>query len=217
MTGRSLNANISSAINSAALMPFFAVDLLFDSPNQIYLWSGAGDLTIDGQVYTGGGELLQISEIRESSDIAAYGATLTLSGIPSTLIALAKDEPYQGRKALLKFGVIVPASNDFLLLESGDFLLLESGDKILLENGGGAGGVLTPFFTTVFSGEMDQMNFTIGPETSSISLEVESRLVDLRNPRLRRYSHADQQAKYSGDKFFEFTARLQNERLEWGG
>jgi len=183
---RSLPTTVSSGIANTELSVFWAVDLLFDSPNQLYFWSGVGDLSLDGETYTGSGDLLQISDIRESSDIAAYGATLTLSGIPTNTVALAESEPYQGRKCLVKFGVLAHGAH------------------------------ATDAFT-VFSGEMDQMTINVGPETSTIALEVESRLIDLRRPRIRRYTHADQQSRFSADMAFEFVTRLQTESLEWSG
>lgn len=181
MTKR-LTTAVTNAVNSEVVNVFWTCDLQFDSPNQLYFWSGVGDLTIDGNTYTGAGDLLNISEMRESSDIAAYGATLTLSGIPNNLISLALAEPYQGRKAIIKFGVDV------------------SGTKTT---------------TTVFTGEMDQMNISYGPETCEISLDVENRLVDLERPRIRRYTDKDHQARYPGDLAFEFVTRLQSESLEW--
>lgn len=179
---RDLATAISTAINGASVDVFWLCDLLFDDPNSLHFWSGLGDLTIDGQTYTGAGDLLNLSEMRESSDIAAYGATLTLSGIPSSLVALAQSQPYQGRRAAVKFGI-------------------------------DSGGTKTAF--TVFTGEMDQMNIQVGPETATISLDVESRLIDLNRPRVRRYSDADQRARYPNDSAFEFVTRLQGEALEW--
>lgn len=187
MTGRSLASDISTAINSDKVAPFWAVDLLFDSPNQLYFWSGIGDLVLDGNTYTGAGELMQISDIRESSDIAAYGATLTLSGIPSNLVSLALAEPYQGRSCIVKFGVLA------------------------------TGSTATTSAFTVFSGDMDQMTFDHGPETTTIALDVESRLIDLQRPRIRRYTHTDQITRFPNDMFFEFNTRIQTESLEWGG
>jgi len=212
MTGRNLPADVSTAIGGDKVDVFWAVDLLFDSPNQLYFWSGIGDLVLDGNTYTGAGELLQISDIRESSDIAAYGATLTLSGIPSSLVSLALAEPYQGRSCIVKFGVLATGSVAYLLMETGDFLLLETGDKIIIE---GTDAVTSAF--TVFSGEMDQMTFDHGPETTTIALDVESRLIDLQRPRIRRYTHTDQITRFPNDMFFEFNTRIQTESLEWGG
>lgn len=181
---RNFATAVSNAIAGDEVTVFWACDLLFDSPNELRFWSGIGDLSLDGQTYTGAGNLLGISELRESSDIAAYGATLTLSGIPSNLVHLALAEPYQGRRAFVKFGVDV-------------------------------GGTRTA--VTLFTGEMDEMNISLGPETATISLDVESRLVDLNRPRIRRYTDADQQAEYSGDLAFAFVTRLQDEDLQWQG
>lgn len=179
---RDLVSQLSTAINSDSVSVFWACDLEFDDPNDLHFWNGIGDLDIDGTTYTGAGDLLSVSDLRESSDIAAYGATLTLSGIPSNLISLARSEPYQGREARVKFGI---------------------------ETGG------TRYTVTVFTGEMDQMNIRLGPDTCTISIDVESRLVDLNRARTRLFTDADQQSRFPGDKAFEFVTRLQSESLEW--
>jgi hypothetical protein len=179
---RDLVAAFSGALDDDAVSVFWACDLEFDSPSALHLWSGYGSLDIDGTTYTGAGHLMNISEVQESSDIAAYGAKLTLSGIPSEYVSLARTEPYQGRRARVKFGVEV-------------------------------GG--TKYFINVFSGEMDQLNIEVGPDTATITVEVESRLVDLKRPRVRRYTDADQKAEYPDDLAFEFVTRLQDEVLEW--
>ena len=70
---RELVSVLSDALDDAQISVFWACDLLFDSPNQLYFWNGIGDLSLDGNVYTGAGELIAVSEMQESSDIAAYG------------------------------------------------------------------------------------------------------------------------------------------------
>lgn len=179
---RSIPTQVETEISSRQLEVFWACDLLFDSPNDLYFWSGIGDLSHEGNTYTGAGNLMGISEIRESSDIAAYGATLTLSGIPSERISLATSEPYQGREAVIRFGTV-------------------------------ASGVHTSF--VVFTGEMDQMNIQYGPETCTITLDVESRLIDLERPRIRRYTDEDQRSRYPNDNAFSFLNRVVTENLEW--
>lgn len=67
----------------------------------------------------------------------------------------------------------------------------------------------------IFAGRMDIMTIDEGPETSSISVSVESRLVDLLKPRESRYTHEDQQIKYPGDLGLEFVPALQNKELNW--
>lgn len=180
---RELVSVLSDALDDAQISVFWACDLLFDSPNQLYFWNGVGDLSLDGNIYTGAGELIGVSEMQESSDIAAYGAKLTLTGIPKYLVSTALSEPYQGRHAKVKFGI-------------------------------NAEGVYTA--VTVFSGEMDQMGIQYGAETVTISLDVESRLIDLDRSRVRRYTHEDQKKRFVDDRAFEFVTRLQDESLQWG-
>jgi len=102
---RTIPAGIASAITQGEIRPFFAVDLLFDSPNQIYLHTGIGNKTINSTTYQGVGDLLEISAIDESGDLTAHGASLTLNGANSTLVTRALSEPYQNRVVNIYFGV----------------------------------------------------------------------------------------------------------------
>lgn len=208
---RSILTEIIDAANKTVVAPFFAVDLEFDSPNELRFWSGVGDLVVGGVTYVGAGNMLSVSEVRESSDLAANGATLTLSGIPSNLIDLAIGEPYQGRIARINFGLI-----DYDLLESA-FLLKEDGDGLLLESGGRIDLRVTQpaNFFNLFSGYMDQMNIVDSGDTSTIALSIENKLIDLERPRVRRYTDQSQQSRFPGDLAFEFVNRLQSEEVTW--
>ncbi|AWV21498.1 Transcriptional regulator, LacI family [Roseomonas mucosa] len=46
-----------------------------------------------------------------------------------------------------------------------------------------------------------------------VSLTCEGRLVDLERAEVRRYTDADQQAEYPGDRFFEFVPALQEAQI----
>ena len=100
---RDLQTSVSNALDDEVVYPFFSVDLNFLTQS-LYFWTGYGELEIDGTTYLGAGHLLQISSIEETSEIAARGATLTLSGIPSETLSLALSEPYQGRLCKIYFG-----------------------------------------------------------------------------------------------------------------
>ena len=211
---RGLPNEISVSAQAPTVRPFFAVELLFDSPNELRFWTGVGDITYDGDVYTGSGNLMQISEIQESSDVAARGATITMSGIPSNLISLALDEDYQHRIAKIKFGIFTESvsSDSELLINDSDFLLLnDAGDRLLI----GYDSTIT--MVDLFVGRMDQMSIDEGPNTSTIALTIESKLIDLERPRVRRYTDASQQSRFPGDRAFEFVTRLQDESLTFGG
>lgn len=209
---RTIPLETINAATKPTLRPFFAVDLSFDSPNELRMWSGYGDLTIGSTTYTGAGQLLQVSDIRESSDVAANGATLTLSGIPSNLINLALDEDYQGRLCRIKFGLIDLELLDAVLSIDGTDLLLINDDGDFLD----VSASQPASFFDLFVGYMDQMNISEGPDTSTISLSVENKMIDLERARSRRYTDAGQQSRFTGDLAFEFVTRLQGESIEWG-
>jgi len=71
-------------------------------------------------------------------------------------------------------------------------------------------------FNQLFSGYMDQMNIEDGPETSTIELKVENRLIDLERARVARFTSAYQKSVYSGDKGLEFLEDMQDKPLTWG-
>ena len=102
---RDLTAATVTAIAQPEVYPFFAVQLSF-SGGIIRMWTGQGTLTLaDGTTWVGLGQLLSISSIEETSEMSVKGASITLSGIPANLIALALTEPYQGREARIYFGI----------------------------------------------------------------------------------------------------------------
>ena len=176
----------------------------------LYFWTGIGDTTIDEITYTGTGNLMQISSIKETAEIQAAGANLTLSGIPADMLSLALSVPYQGRIGKIKFGLI-DADNNLLELESAFNMLAENGINIGLE-GVDQSNVLVDMFV----GYMDQMNIDESAETSIISLSLESKLLDLDRPVIRRYNNESQKAVFPNDKAFEFLNDLQGKDLSWG-
>ncbi|MBO89532.1 MAG: hypothetical protein CMP14_08420 [Rickettsiales bacterium] len=205
---RSLSDGIVATLSADAIHPFFATRLFFDTQT-LNFWTGLGELTVDGVTYTGTGQLLQISQLSETAEISAKGATLTLSGLPSNLISLALTEPYQGRVCEIYFGAI-DANKNYLVDEAGNYILQEDGSPIDLSTGDPNEIVL------VFSGYMDQMNIEEGPDTSTIGVSVESKLIDLERPRVFRYTDASQKSRFPDDKGFEYVEDLQDKRFNWG-
>lgn len=101
---RDITAAVSAAIGAEVIAPFFAVDIDFDAA-PLYVWNGYGDLVIGAKTYLGAGQLLAISTIEETTEMEAKGASLTMSGIPSSFLAAALTQPYQGRECRIYFGV----------------------------------------------------------------------------------------------------------------
>lgn len=109
---RLIPSSLLTALTQPSCQPFFAIELMFDTKTitfngQTYdvgplrLWTGYGDRVINvrgtDQTFTGSGELLSINGLDEVNDLSAKNATLMLTGIPSEIISLALQEPYQRR------------------------------------------------------------------------------------------------------------------------
>ena len=129
----------------ASLCPVIAVDLDFAS-GHVRAHSLLGPLTIGADTYTGVGTLGGIEFDDETTQVAARGFTLTITG-ESSLIATARDEIYQGRRAVVYIG--------YFNLDSGTL-------------------VDTPELHE--DGVMDQMLVRLGPSQGSIELICESKM-----------------------------------------
>lgn len=205
---RDVSQGFKDVVEGNVVRPFMAVELLFDS-NPFRVWSGLGELTVEGKTFYGAASLLNISSIEETNEIAARGITFSMSGIPSELVSLALSEPYQGREAKAYFGLAsVPAR-----------LQTESLQNLTTEN-------LLPIdisesdqreLVQLFSGNMDVMTISSSSEDAVITITAENRLIALERPVASRYTPEDHKRKYPDDKGFEFVADLQDKEIKWGG
>jgi len=165
--------------------PIFLVRMVFDS-SQLNIWSGVGNLSFDSVTYTGLGDLLSISDIKETSDISATGINVSLSGVKTSLIAIAKNQDYQGRELTVRLG----AFN-----ETGSLIA----DPVI-----------------IFSGFMDTMTIAEAGTYSTISIAVENKLVAFERSKVRRYTAEDQKIDHPTDKGFEFVTSIVQKQIIWG-
>lgn len=204
---RDLSTSTIENINNDVVNPFFAVELKFDGDNVLRMWTGVGTLVLpDGTEWFGTGNLLGVSSVEETAEMAVKGATLTLSGIPSEVLSLALSEPYQGRVCNLYFGTLNSGS---VVQEDGAYILMQDGSKILVETG-------ETGFNVIFSGYMDQMNIEDSVEGCTIELKVENKLIDLERARVARYTSGYQKSIYPNDKGLNFVESLQEKKVSWG-
>lgn len=190
---RSLSAEMHAVATAELVRPITLIRAYFDTADNgataidpLYLWSGIGQLTYDGVTYVGAGNLLQVSEVKENTELTANGMTVILSGIGEPLISKARDADYQGRQLDVLFGA-----------------LDENGDVIA-----------SP--VVVFSGFMDVMSIADGGDTGTISLTVENKLIQFDRSRIRRNTSEDQKIDHPTDKGFEFVASIQEKEIVWG-
>lgn len=203
---RELPTDFITELTSDVVYPFFAVDIDFAS-GPLYVWSGIGNLVIGDKTYLGAGQLLNISSVEETTEIEAKGASITLSGIPSTFLALALTESYQGRECRIYFGLSL--SNKTLTTQADVEITTQDLFEIITETG-------TRHLSEIFSGELDQMNISEEANTATIGVTVENVLIRLERPVVRRFTNQDQKSRFPNDLGLEFVAALQDKEVFWG-
>lgn len=182
--GRSLSNDMTTQVSASQLSPIILANLGFSTP--VSLWSGYGTITYNGTGYLGVGTLGTISPVEETTDLAARGITMQLSGVPTAMIAIALTENYQGRTCSVLFGAM--ASDGAL--------------------------VSTPI--TIFSGRMDVMSINDDGQNATIGMTAENKLVDFRRPREVRYTDEEQKTLYPTDRGLEFVNAIQEKQIYWG-
>lgn len=68
----------------------------------------------------------------------------------------------------------------------------------------------------IFSGQVDQPTVSEGGDTISITLALETRMMNLQRPRMVRYTSADQRLKYPTDNSMQYIEQLNDIALIWG-
>lgn len=149
-------------------------------------WTGLGDLTWNSVTWTGSGDVIKVTGISETQLIQAQGIQCQLAGIDSTILTAALTEDIQGRP--LNFYMA----------------FLDSTSAVLADPVG------------PFEYRMDTFLIDDTPQNSVITLTAESYLASLERPRVRRYTHEDQQIEFPGDLGLEFVADIQNKEIKWG-
>jgi len=200
-TGLKLRVRVRNALTSADILPltfYEAGDNLIvftatSNSTNLHLRNQVGGvITIDSsevyvaEDYVGAGDLLSISEIAESADLTANGASVTLTGLKTSLIQTARDEDYQGRKMTIALGA-----------------MNETADVIA-----------TP--AIMFTGFMDVMTINDGGEYSTINVTCENKLIAFERSNRRRNTDGDQRIDYPADEGFSFVTAIQEKDFYWG-
>jgi len=102
---RNLTSGMVTQVTADTLTPVLLFKFEFDS-GALRLWTGAGEITYDSEVYTGSGRLLEMTTITETQSVKASGVNFRLSGVNGDLISLALTEDYNGRDANVWLGAI---------------------------------------------------------------------------------------------------------------
>ncbi|QDP61014.1 MAG: hypothetical protein Tp1123DCM1511741_3 [Prokaryotic dsDNA virus sp.] len=153
------------------------------------LWTGFFNASIDSETYIASGDILQISQIHETSDTKATGVTIGLTGLDSSLLSAGLNDNVQGTTVKLFFGVLTTSSNADAIVD-------------------------TPYL--IFEGFLDTMVLNEGGSSSDLIFTCEHKLIVLEKATDRRYTDVDQKQLHEGDKGCSFVTSLQNKSLAWG-
>lgn len=156
------------------------------SSGHVRVHSGIGTIAWGGYDWSGLGAFGTVTGLEEKSELARKTITYNLSGVPNDLIGVVLSEDYQGRSAKVYIG----------FFDTTTYQLLATPE--LLD-----------------SGLMDVSRIKEGKECS-VSITAESRISAWSRPVVRRYTDAEQQAKFAGDKGLEFLSQAAQKEIVWG-
>ncbi len=182
---RALTSAMGTAIAADKVYPVVFVEISFAS-GIVRFWSGLGPITWNGLTWYGTGALGSMSQLPETSDLQAQGVSLSLSGIPSDILADCLGEVRQGKPARIWFGAM-----------------------------DASGGLIADPYQAM-AGRVDAVKLSEGGDTSTITVNVETQLVDMQRARDRRYTDKDQQFYFPGDLGFQYVPAMQTWTGVWG-
>lgn len=181
---RGLTNDMVTEVSASQLSPILLASLSFATP--VHIWTGYGTITVGSTGYLGLGTLGSISTVEETTDLAARGISMQLSGVPTAMLAVALTENYQGRECSVLFGAL------------------------------DSSGALVSSPVTIFSGRMDVMSINDDGQNATIGMTAENKLVDFRRPREVRYTDQEQKNLFPSDKGLEFVTAIQEKQIYWG-
>ena len=181
----SMTTGMLNATLAARLRPFIAVSLQVAS-STLYIWSGYGSLSWNGQTWLGVGYFGGVSPIQEVNQVQASGVTLSLSGVPPELVEIALAEVRRYLPAKIWLGA--------------------------LDDTGAV--IADPF--QIRNGRVDTARITFDGKSAAINITVESRLIAMQNTRERRFTDQDQRSDFPQDDGFKFVDGLQQASISWG-
>lgn len=182
---KTLSANLQTLFYSTAHAQIVAFVELAFDSGTHRYTTAAHDISWNGYSWVGVGNIASIEPVKDTEALEATGLKLALSGIPTSLVSLALSEHVQGKTAKMWVAGI-------------DSTGAVVADPVL-----------------EFQGRVDTLFISDTAESATIGINVESRLADFQRPNARRFTDADQQKAYPGDRFFSHVAAMNEKELIW--
>lgn len=151
----------------------------------LHFSSAFGSTTVGGIEYIGAGNLGSISSFKENTDLDPQQLEITLAGISDDALTVIGGTNYINKEVRIRVAML---------------------DQ--------EGGIIGNTTMTYFVGKTDEVKFVYG-SNSQIIVIARDRLSDWARTKVERNTNADQQAKYPGDKGFEFVAQIADKKIIW--
>lgn len=185
----------SAALAATTVRVALLADFEFTA-SPVYVWNGFGSRVLGGKTYLGAGDLGAIEGLEEARNAVSQQVTFTLSAVadgPADLLAKALADPdiVQGNLAIVS-----------LQLFDADWQA--SGDPI-----------------PIYFGLMQPPRVAREPATADrgarrvLMLPTENLFFGRARPPAGRYTDREQQTRFAGDKFCEYTPQLVNLSIRW--
>ena len=152
----------------------------------VYIWSGLGSISWNSQTWLGVGTLGGISMVEDGATVQPRSVTLTLSGIDPSTLAGALQESCQELPLTIWLGLFDSSGN------------------------------LIPSPVVIWSGLSDQPTIEVSGDSAIISLNGESRLLEMNVSRELFYTQDQQALDHPGDQAFNWVNSIQELQLMWG-
>jgi hypothetical protein len=183
---RNITSNYLLALQEGYLFPCILIEIYFAS-GPVRVTTAWQDKILNGVLYTAVGSAIEVSTIEDGSSVQARGVSVTLSGLNLGQLAATLSEFQVGRSATIYLGLF-----------------------------GGEGLSLVVDTVVAWQGRTDQPTINIDRNTASISINLESALMDMNVPVPYRYTHVDQQRFFPGDLGFQWVNSIQSILVYWG-
>lgn len=166
--------DVVAALDSGSVRLPLCLRLRFKA-GDVRVWTGHGDIEIDGEVWRGAGVLSDLPELEQLLNGEASRMTLEASGVDQRVMgsAVAEADEVEGRDLEIGFVVLDGAGQVIGGLQALDTVVM---DRVTVDRQGGTGGALR-----------------------SVALEASSPLAARSTPGRAYYTDRDQQRRHPGD------------------
>jgi len=184
-TGRGLSQDVIDEIESDLIYPVIFLEFQFSDGPERY-WTGFHDIQMRGVTFTGAGDMIDISPIKETSEVKANNVSFTVEGIETDNIDRSLNKEYQNRRCRMWLGFM---DENQRLIDQPDI---------------------------IYVGRQDVMEISETADGTTIKMNTENRLIQLNKSNGRRYTNEDQKMDYPDDDGLEFVADLQDKAIHFG-